>query len=97
MGLLEYMLLAFGGHAIHLLKLYSESLRRKEEFINKSFLASEMSNLIAIPMLVWMADYLPPELFVMSPLGAVIIGTFASSMLAGFINVKKPKEIDSVG
>jgi hypothetical protein len=95
MTILQYMLLAFGGHAIHLLKMYSESLKRKEDFVTKSFIASELSNLIAIPMLVWMADYLPPELFVMSPLGAVIIGTFASSMLAGFINVKKPKEADA--
>ena len=94
MTLLQYMLLAFGGHAIHLLKLWSESLKRKEEFVTKPFIASELSNLIAIPMLVWIADYLPPELFVMSPLGAIIIGTFASSMLAGFINVKKPKDID---
>lgn len=93
MTLVQYMLLAFGGHAIHLLKMWSESIKRNEEFVNKSFIASELANLIAIPMLVWISDYFPPELFVMSPLGAIIIGTFASSMLSGFINVKKPKEL----
>jgi len=93
MTLIQYMLLAFGGHAIHLLKMWSESIKRNEEFANKSFIASELANVIAIPMLVYISEYLPPELFVMSPLGAIIIGTFASSMLAGFINIKKPKDV----
>lgn len=92
MTLIQYMLLAFGGHAIHLLKMWSESIKRNEQFGNKSFILNEIANVIAIPMLVYISDYLPPELFVMSPLGAIIIGTFASSMLSGFINVKKPKE-----
>lgn len=94
MGIIEYMLLAFGGHVIHLLKLYGESLKRNEAFVTKIFIVSEAANIISIPMLIWISKYLPPELFVMSPIGAIIIGTFASSMLAGFINVKKPKEVE---
>lgn len=89
---IEYMLLAIGGHAFHLAKMYNTSIQRKETFITKGFLANEISNLIAIPLLVYIGPTLPPELFVMSPITAVVIGFAASSLLAGFINVKKPKD-----
>ena len=88
------ILLAFAGHAFYLSKLWGESIKRKEEFITKSFIASEISNVIAIPIMVYIAPTLPPELFIMSPIGAIIIGWLGSSMLGGFINVKKPKDIE---
>lgn len=91
------LLLALGGHLFHLLKMYGESVKRKEAFDVKMFAINEAANLVAIPLLIYVGGSLPPDLIVMSPLTCIIIGAFGSSMLAGFINVKKPKEVqDSV-
>lgn len=90
------LLLAFGGWAFHLLKQWQESIKRKEEFVLKSFLLSIAMNLIAIPILIFIGGTLPSDLLVMSPLTCVIIGSFGSSMLSGFVNVKKPKEISDI-
>jgi small basic protein len=90
----EYMVdiaLAFGGYAIHLLKMYGESLKRNEEFLKKPFIVNIFSNLIAIFILIYIGGTLPADILVMSPLTCVIIGTFGSSMLSGIINIKKPK------
>lgn len=88
---IEYLLLALGGHAFHLAKMYNTSVQRKEQFITRGFIANEISNVIAIPLLCYVGPTLPPDLFVMSPVTAIVIGFAASSLLAGFINVKKPK------
>src|SRR5574342_33260 len=91
----EYLILAIGGYFCHLLKQYLQSINRNEEFINKKLKVTIALNLIAIPLLVYVAPTLPPELFVMSPISAIVIGWFNSSLLAGLINVKKPKLSDS--
>lgn len=88
---IEYLLLAVGGHLFHLAKTYAASVNRNEEYVTKKFVANEICNLISIPLLCYIAPTLPPELFVMSPIGAIIIGFASSSLLGGFINVKKPK------
>lgn len=93
MSLLEQLLLAFGGYAFHLLKMYGESLKRNEEFIKKPFIVSVLSNILAVVLLIYIGGTLPEDLLVMSPLTCIIIGSFASSMLSGFINIKKPKGI----
>ena len=87
------LLYAFGGYIFHLLKMYGESLKRKEVFIVRPFVVSMAANVVAIILLISIGDQLPAELIVMSPLTCVIIGSFGSSMLSGFINVKKPKEM----
>lgn len=87
------LLLAFGGYAFHLLKMYGESLKRQEVWLLKPFIVSVAANLLAIFLLIYVGDQLPPDLIVMSPLTCIIIGSFGSSMLAGFINIKKPKDI----
>lgn len=87
------LLLAFGGYAFHLLKMYGESLKRQEVWLLKPFIVSVAANLLAIFLLIYVGDQLPPDLIVMSPLTCIIIGSFGSSMLSGFINIKKPKEI----
>lgn len=87
----EYLVLAYGGYLLHLLKMYGQTVKRKEEFITKMLTVSIVSNIIAIALLVYVAPTLPPELFVMSPITAIVIGWFGSSLLAGIINVKKPK------
>jgi uncharacterized membrane-anchored protein len=92
--LIEQILLAFAGYLFHLLKMYQESLKRNEEFIKKPMIVSVAANVLAICILVYIGGTLPADLIVMSPLTCVIIGSFASSMLSGFINVKKPKAID---
>lgn len=92
----ENLLLALGGYAIHLLKLWGESIRRKEKFVKETFYISIAMNVISIFILVYICESLPPELIVMSPLTCVIIGTFNSSMLSGFVNIKKPKDINEV-
>ena len=84
------MLLAFGGFAFHLLKQWGENIKRKDKFDNRLLVISIAMNLIAIPILVFIGGTLPADLLVMSPLTCVIIGAFGSSMLAGFINTKKP-------
>lgn len=90
----EQMLLATGGFIFHGLKQLYESVRRKESFNPKLVAIFIVMNLIAIPILVYVGDTLPHDLIVMSPLTCVIMGAFGSSMLAGFINTKKPKEVE---
>lgn len=92
----EYLLLALAGHALHMLKVYKSTITRKESFITKSLLINEVSNLIAIPLAIYLAPTLGAEVIVMSPATAVLIGVGGSSFIAGFINVKKPK-LDTSG
>lgn len=87
------ILLALGGYAFHLLKMYGESLKRQEVWLVKPLVVSVAANLLAIFLLIYVGDKLPPDLIVMSPLTCIIIGSFGSSMLSGFINIKKPKDI----
>lgn len=89
----EYLLLALGGYATHLLKMYIESLKRNEVFIKKIFIASVALNMISILLLTYVGDTLPPEIYVPSPLGAIMVGIFGSSMLSGVVNIKKPIDI----
>lgn len=87
------MLLALAGFLFHFLKQWNESIKRNEHFIKKSLFISIAMNLIAIPVLIFIGGTLPSDLLVMSPLTCVIIGSFGASMLSGFINSKKPKEM----
>lgn len=89
------MLLALGGYAFYLLKQWNESIKRKEVFIVKSFIISICMNLLAIPLLIYVGNTMPNDLLVMSPITCIVIGAFGASMLSGFINSKKPKEIVS--
>jgi len=90
----EQLLLAFGGYAFHLLKKYYEAMQRKETFNRKLLLVSAAMNILAIFILIYIGKRLPEDLIVMSPLTCVIMGFFGSSILGGFINIKKPKEIE---
>lgn len=90
----EHLLLALGGYIIHLLKLWGEAVKRKERFVKDAFFISIAMNVISVFILIYICESLPPELIVMSPLTCVIIGTFNSSMLSGFVNIKKPKDIN---
>lgn len=96
MTILEQLLLAYAGFLFHLLKIYQANLKRKETFINQQLLVWSISNLLAATLLVYIGGTLPPDLLVMSPLTCVMIGFFGSSMLSGFINIKKPKGFESV-
>lgn len=96
MNFYEQLLLAAGGYAIHLLKMWGESIKRKEKFVKETFFISIAMNVISIFILVYIGDTLPSDMIVMSPLTAVMIGTFGSSMLSGIINIKKPKDINEV-
>lgn len=94
MNFYEQLLLATGGYAIHLLKMWGEAIKRKEKFVKETFYISIAMNVIAIFILVYIGDSMPPELLLMSPITCVVIGWFGSSMLAGFVNIKKPKDIN---
>lgn len=96
MSYYEQLLLAGGGYAIHLLKMWAESIKRKERFIKETFYISIAINVISIFILCYICDTLPTDVLVMSPLTCVMIGTFGSSMLSGIINIKKPKDINEV-
>lgn len=96
MNFYEQILLAAGGYAVHLLKMWGEAIRRKEKFVKETFFISIAMNVISIFILIYIGDAMPPDLLVMSPFTCVLIGTFGSSMLAGFINIKKPKDINEV-
>lgn len=93
MNFTEQVLLAAGGYLFHLLKQWYESVKRKESFDYKLLLISVGMNILAILILVYIGKQLPPDLIVMSPLTCVIIGFSGSSLLAGFIAAKKPKDI----
>lgn len=90
---LEQYALALGGFVFHLLKMWYAATVRKEQFINKLFYIWAAMNVLASALLIYIGRTLPEDLIVMSPLTCIIIGTFGSSMLSGFINVKKPKAI----
>lgn len=96
MNFFEQLLLAAGGYAIHLLKMWGESIKRKEKFVKETFFISIAMNVISIFILIYICDSLPPDMLVMSPLTCVMIGTFGSSMLSGIINIKKPKDINEI-
>jgi hypothetical protein len=96
MNFYEQILLAAGGYAIHLLKMWGESIKRKEKFVKETFYISIAINVISIFILVYIGGSLPADVLVMSPLTCVMIGTFGSSMLSGIINIKKPKDINEV-
>ena len=96
MNFYEQLLLAFGGYIIHLLKLWMESIKRKETFITQTFYISIAMNVISIFILIYIGGSLPAEIVVMSPLTCVIMGSFSSSMLSGVINLKKPKDINEI-
>lgn len=96
MSILEQLLLAYAGFLFHLLKIYQANVKRKETFINQQLLVWVLSNLLAATLLIYIGGTLPPDLLVMSPLTCVIIGFFGSSMLSGFINIKKPKGFESL-
>lgn len=96
MNFYEQLLLAAGGYAIHLLKMWGESIKRKEKFVKETFYISIAMNVISIFILVYIGGSMPPDVLVMSPLSCVMIGTFGSSMLSGIINIKKPKDINEV-
>lgn len=91
MELIEQLLLAYAGFLFHLLKLWYAATNRKEGFINKQLGIWVAMNLLASSLLVYIGGSLPPDLIVMSPLTCIIIGFFGSSMLSGFIQVKRPK------
>ena len=61
------ILLALGGYAFHLLKMYGESLKRQEVWIVKPFVVSVAANILAIFLLIYVGERLPPDLIVMSP------------------------------
>ena len=91
---LENYILAIGGFLFHLLKMWLTSVNRKENFITKPTLIWVGMNLVAGALLIYIGERLPADLIVMSPLTCVIIGVTGSSMLAGFINVKRPKDLE---
>lgn len=90
---IEQILLAFGGFAFHLLKMWYAASNRNETFITKRLGIWVAMNIVASILLIYVGKNLPPDLIVMSPLTCIIIGAFGSSMLSGFINVKKPKDV----
>jgi len=94
MNYYEQILLAAGGYALHLLKMWGESIKRKERFVKETFYISIAMNVISIFIMIYIGGSLPADIIVMSPLTCVIIGTFGSSMLSGIINIKKPKDIN---
>lgn len=96
MAFYEQILLALGGYVLHLLKMWLEAIKRKEDFIKQTFYISIAMNVISIFMLIYIGNATPLDMLVMSPITCVIIGTFGSSMLAGLINIKKPKDINEV-
>lgn len=90
-----YIGLAFAGHAFYLLKQQLENLKRKQKFDAQAFILSEGMNIIAIFLLVYIGIQAPSDWLTMSPVVAIMIGGFGSSMLSTFINTKKPKDLDT--
>lgn len=93
---LENYLLALAGFLFHFLKMWYTSTMRKEGFLTKPTVIWAIMNILASAILVYIGGTLPPDLIVMSPLTCVMMGVFGSSMLSGFINVKKPKDLETL-
>lgn len=91
---LENYLLALGGFLVHFLKMWYTSTLRKESFLNKPMYIWIAMNLLSSAILIYIGPTLPPDMIVMSPLTSVLIGMSSSSMLAGVIKIKQPKDIE---
>jgi len=87
-----YIGLAFAGHAFYLLKQQLENIKRNQKFNGQVFFLSEGMNVIAIFLLVYLGIQAPSDWVTMSPVMAIMIGGFGSSMLSGLINTRKPKD-----
>lgn len=87
-----YISLAAGGHIFHLCKQWLENHNRKQIFDWQKFAVSEIMNVIAIFLLTYLAINAPSDWLTMSPVVAIMIGGFGSSILSGLINTKKPKD-----
>lgn len=88
-----YILLAFGGHIFYLMKQQLENIKRKDKFNWQVFFLSEGMNIMAIFLLVYLGIQAPAEFMKMSPMSAIMIGVFGSTILSSLINTKQPKEI----
>jgi len=89
-NLLTSLVLAEAGFLFHVLKQYYENnLPIKGKDTNRAVAWIAM-NQIAIFLLIYLLPTLPKDVFVMSPLTAVIIGGFANSILSGLMNAKRP-------
>lgn len=91
---LENYLLALGGFLFHFLKMWYTSTLRKEGFLNKPMYIWIAMNILATCLLVYIGPTLPPEIIVMSPVTSILMGISGSSVLAGVINIKRPKDIE---
>lgn len=89
---LEYFGLAIGGFLFHFLKQWYTATVRNETFLNKKLLIWSLMNILAAFLLTYIGDALPPDLLVMSPITAILIGFSGSSTLSGFINVRTPRK-----
>lgn len=87
-----YILLAFGGHVFYLMKQQLENIKRKDKFNMQIFALSEGMNIMAIFLLVYLGIQAPAEFMKMSPMSAIMIGVFGSTILSSLINTKQPKE-----
>jgi hypothetical protein len=87
-----YISLAAGGHIFHICKQWLENYNRKQVFVWQKFVVSEIMNVIAIFLLTYLGINAPSDWLTMSPIVAIMIGGFGSSILSGLINTKKPKE-----
>ncbi len=87
-----YIALAGAGHLFYLMKQQLENVKRKEVFDRQVFLLSEGMNILAIFLLVYLGIQAPSDMLTMSPITAILIGAFGSTMLSGLINTKKPKD-----
>lgn len=90
-----YILLAAAGHVFYLLKQQLENVKRQQKFDGQTFLLSEGMNIIAIPTLIYLGIQVPTDWLTMSPITALMIGSFGSSLLSGLINTRKPKDDDT--
>lgn len=84
--------LAFGGHIFYLLKQWLENIKRSQAFNTKIFLVSEGMNIMAIFLLTYLGINAPSDWLVMSPIVAIMIGGFGSSMLSALINTRVSKD-----
>lgn len=88
-----YLFYACIGLFLHFLKSWLAAKKRSEVFFRQETYLFYLINLISSFVIISLAAELPPEIFIVTRLTAVLVGLSSSSLLSGFMKIKMPGEM----
>lgn len=91
---IKLLLLGQAGVFIHYFKAWVEANKKEENYNLRKAVPSAALSSIVTAVLVYLKDDIA-DLYVVTPLGAVILGYFGNSAFFSFIETKKPKDMTS--